>query len=171
MKSLRYVFLAVALLFGGMAHAQSLSVPASWPSTAINQNIDTGQYWTAPSFSSSAMATPTVGTSANVPTSTPTNPPAFGVVHSMTVSLAPGVSGETGATVTVALIDTTLWSPTGSICSCEGMIFVRVLAGTSSAIGFPSPNGFLLIPDHNYVVLITSDNGIEWTGAGTITLQ
>jgi hypothetical protein len=93
------------------------------------------------------------------------------LVHSIFVSLSPGVSGSTGATVTVALIDTTIWSPTGYICSCNGMIFVRLESGTSSGIGFSAPAGFLLNPSDSYVVLVTADNGISWTGSATITIQ
>lgn len=172
MKKFVSSILALALLVvGSLASAQSLAVPASWPSTTIDPGIDTGQYWTAPSFSGSAMATPVVGTSGNVPTSTPTSPATAGVVHSMFVSLSPGVSGATGATVTVALIDTSIWSPTGYLCSCAGEIFVRVPTGASSAVGYPAPAGFQLIPGDNYVILITSDNGVTWTGSGTVTIQ
>ena len=170
-KLLRGLLVASLLMFSNLAYAQSLSIPASWPSTTIDPGISTGQYWTAPSFSGSAMATPSVGTSGNVPTSTPTSPTAAGTVHSMFVSLSPGVSGATGATVTVALIDTSIWSPTGYLCSCAGEIFVRVPTGASSAVGFPAPAGFQLTPGDNYVILITSDNGVTWTGSGTVTIQ
>lgn len=171
MKLWRGLLLAVTLLFGGMAHAQSLSVPASFPSTAINPNVGTGQYWTAPTFTGTAMSAPTVGTTGNVSSVSGSSPSTAGVVHSLFVSLSPGVSGTTGATVTFALIDTTIWSPTGYIGAYNGIMFVRVPTGASSAIGFSAPAGFLLNPSDSYVIMVTSDDDIEWTGSATFTIQ
>lgn len=135
------------------------------PSTDINPNVGTGQYFVPAGFNGETV-TPVEG---SFPTSAPST---SGQVHTFSVSLNPPVSSNPAASLSAVLIDVTLNSnPTQVQCTCNGAIYVGIASGQASGMGAPASGGMVLDPTHNYTVRFTANGDQDYSGVITWTIQ